>query len=316
MNKAYRFRIYPTEEQRAKIEKTFNCVRFIFNKMLADRLAYYSETGKRLKNTPAQYKKEFPWLKEVDSLALANAQMNLMAAYERFFKHPTGNLPKFKNKKHSKKTYTTNCVNGNIVICDGAIKLPKIGFIKIKVHRRIPINYKLKAVTVIQDARGFYHASVLFEYQPKEKEVAPENIIALEYSDSGLYNGLYVDSNGEQILYPSNIQQTIRKLRQEKKRLSHMKYKSKNRAKQRMKVDRLRERFCNQRDDFLHKQSRQIANAYDCVYVKDPAQGVAYDFGWTMFKFFLKYKLAEEGKKFICMDHILLNERIYGSQAV
>ena len=305
MNKAYRFRIYPTEEQRAKIEKTFNCVRFIFNKMLADRLAYYSETGKRLKNTPAQYKKEFPWLKEVDSLALANAQMNLMAAYERFFKHPTGNLPKFKSKKHSKKTYTTNCVNGNIVICDGAIKLPKIGFIKIKVHRRM-----------IQDARGFYHASVLFEYQPKEKEVAPENIIALEYSDSGLYNGLYVDSNGEQILYPSNIQQTIRKLRQEKKRLSHMKYKSKNRAKQRMKVDRLRERFCNQRDDFLHKQSRQIANAYDCVYVKDPAQGVAYDFGWTMFKFFLKYKLAEEGKKFICMDHILLNERIYGGQAV
>ena len=316
MNKAYRFRIYPTEEQRAKIEKTFNCVRFIFNKMLADRLAYYSETGKRLKNTPAQYKKEFPWLKEVDSLALANAQMNLMAAYERFFFFFSGNLPKFKSKKHSKKTYTTNCVNGNIVICDGAIKLPKIGFIKIKVHRRIPINYKLKAVTVIQDARGFYHASVLFEYQPKEKEVAPENIIALEYSDSGLYNGLYVDSNGEQILYPSNIQQTIRKLRQEKKRLSHMKYKSKNRAKQRMKVDRLRERFCNQRDDFLHKQSRQIANAYDCVYVKDPAQGVAYDFGWTMFKFFLKYKLAEEGKKFICMDHILLNERIYGGQAV
>ena len=316
MNKAYRFRIYPNEEQRAKIEKTFNCVRFIFNKMLTDRLAHYQETGKLLRNTPAQYKAEFPWLKEVDSLALANAQMNLMAAYERFFKHPAGNLPKFKSKKHSKKTYTTNCVNGNIVIRDGAIKLPKIGFVRIKLHRTIPNYYKLKAVTIIRDARGCYHASILFEYEPEEKAVTPESIIGLEYSDSGFYNGLYVDSNGEQVSYPTYIQQTIKKLRREKKRLLNMKYKSKNRAKQRIKVSRLREKFYNQRDDFLHKQSRQIANAYDCVCMKDPPEDVTYNFGWTIFRFFLKYKLEEEGKRFIRTDNVMISKMLYSYQAV
>lgn len=77
MNKAYRYRLYPTTEQKIMFAKTFGCARFIYNKMLGDRLDYYKETGKRLNNTPAQYKKEFPWLKEVDSLALANAQINL-----------------------------------------------------------------------------------------------------------------------------------------------------------------------------------------------------------------------------------------------
>ena len=69
MNKAYRYRLYPTAEQKIMFAKTFGCVRFIYNKMLGDRLDYYKETGKKLNNTPAQYKEEFPWLKEVDSLA-------------------------------------------------------------------------------------------------------------------------------------------------------------------------------------------------------------------------------------------------------
>ena len=316
MNKAFRFRIYPTEEQKAKIEKTFNCVRFIFNKMLEDKLAYYNETGKMLKNTPAQYKTAYPWLKEVDSLALANAQLNLQDAYTRFFRNPADGFPKFKSRKHSKKTYTTNCVNGNIVIRDGTIRLPKIGYIKIKLHRTIPNSYKLKSVTVKCDTKGCYYAGVLFEYEPEEKSLVPQSCIGLEYSDSGFYNGLYVDSDGEQVSYPPYIQQTVKKLRREKKRLLNMKYKSNNRAKQRIKVNRLRERFYRQRDDFLHKQSRQIANAYDCVCIKDPAQGVSYDFGWTMFKFFLKYKLLEKGKSLVMTDNIALSKMLYSFQAV
>lgn len=312
MNKAYKFRIYPNEEQRAKIEKTFNCVRFIFNKMLSDKLAYYNETGKLLKNTPAQYKTAFPFLKEVDSLALANAQMHLQVAYERFFSNPDSGLPKFKSKKRSKKTYTTNCVNGNIVIRDGTIRLPKIGFIRLKLHRVIPEVYKLKAVTVSRDARGAYYVSVLFEYEPGIPETVPESVIGLEYTDSGLY----VDSNGEQVLYPPYIRQTLEKLRREKNRLLHMKKGSKNREKQRVRMMRLKERFYNQRADFLHKQSRQIANVYDCVCMKDPTDGVSYDFGWTIFKFFLKYKLADAGKRFIRVDNILLSKMLYSSQAV
>ena len=85
MNKAYRYRLYPTNEQKIMFAKTFGCARFIYNKMLGDRLRYYKETGKKLNNTPAQYKKEFPWLKEVDSMALANAQLNLNKAYTNFW---------------------------------------------------------------------------------------------------------------------------------------------------------------------------------------------------------------------------------------
>ena len=84
MNKAYKFRIYPDEEQRILIAKTFGCVRFIYNRMLGDKIEYYHQTQKKLNNTPAQYKTEFGWLKEVDSLALANAQMNLQDAYITF----------------------------------------------------------------------------------------------------------------------------------------------------------------------------------------------------------------------------------------
>lgn len=116
MNKAYKFRIYPNEEQRILIAKTFGCVRFIYNKMLGDKIEYYHQTQKKLNNTPAQYKTEFEWLKEVDSLALANAQMNLQDAYNNFFRDKKVGFPKFKSKKGSKRSYTTNCVNGNIVV--------------------------------------------------------------------------------------------------------------------------------------------------------------------------------------------------------
>ena len=84
VNRAYKFRIYPNAEQQVLFAKTFGCVRFIYNRMLADKIKHYENTGLKLNNTPAQYKDEFVWLKEVDSLALANAQMNLQTAYNNF----------------------------------------------------------------------------------------------------------------------------------------------------------------------------------------------------------------------------------------
>ena len=179
MNKAYKFRLYPNDTQQSVIEKTFNCVRFMHNKMLTDKIKYYFETGKTLKNTPAQYKKEFPFLKEVDSLALANVQMNLQTAFNTYFSKPGMLFPRFKTKKRCRKSYTTNCVNGNIVISGDTIKLPKIGRVKINLHRAIPDGYKLKSVTVSRDAKGNYYASILFEYEPDEPEIPPESIIGL-----------------------------------------------------------------------------------------------------------------------------------------
>lgn len=312
MNKAFKFRIFPNEEQKKKIENTFDSVRFVFNKMLEDKLAYYDKTGKMLKNTPAQYKTAYPWLREVDSLALANAQLNLQDAYIRFFRNPAGGFPKFKSKKYSHKQYTTNWVNDNIVIRDGAIKLPKIGFIKIRQHRVIPKDYQLKSVTVKCDAHGHYYASVLFKYEPEEKSLVPQSCIGIEYAEQGLF----IDSNGEEIRYPDYILKTLEKLRREKRRLSHMKYKSKHRAKQYIKVLQVREKYYRQRDDFLHKQSRQIANAYDCVCIKDPAVGIYYDFGWALFRFYLEYKMSNEGKRFIRTNNVILSEMLYSVQAV
>ena len=85
MYTAYYFRIYPTDKQKELFVKTFGCARSIYNKMLADKIEHYKQTGKMLKNTPAQYKKNFPYFKEVDSLALANVQLHLQSAYNSFF---------------------------------------------------------------------------------------------------------------------------------------------------------------------------------------------------------------------------------------
>ena len=93
MNVVYRFRIYPNKEQQELFAKTFGCVRFIYNRMLAEKMEYYKRTGKNLNLTPAKYKAEFPWLKEVDSLALCNAQLHLQAAYKNFFRDPSVGFP-------------------------------------------------------------------------------------------------------------------------------------------------------------------------------------------------------------------------------
>ncbi|WP_346967866.1 zinc ribbon domain-containing protein [Clostridium disporicum] len=106
MLKAYKYKLYSNLEQREYLVKRFGCTRFIYNKMLADKIEYYKETGEMLKNTPAQYKKEFEWLKEVNSLALANAQQNLEKAYKNFFRDKSIGFPKFKSKKTNYYSYT------------------------------------------------------------------------------------------------------------------------------------------------------------------------------------------------------------------
>ena len=102
--------------------------------MLADKIAHYEKTGESLNNTPAQYKEEFPWLKEVDSLALANVQLNLNKAYKSFFQSGFG-FPRFKSKKTA-QSYKTNNQNGTVALLNGKVKLPKIGWVKVKIHRQ------------------------------------------------------------------------------------------------------------------------------------------------------------------------------------
>jgi len=163
---AYKYRLYPNKEQETYFAKTFGCTRFIYNRMLSDKIDYYKETKQKLNNTPAQYKKKFEWLKEVDSLALANAQMNLQTAYNNFFKRPDVGFPKFKSKKNNHFSYTTNNQGGNIYVSERYIKLPKIGLVRIKKHRGF--NGLIKSVTVSKNPSGKYYVSVLVEQEEKE----------------------------------------------------------------------------------------------------------------------------------------------------
>ena len=139
--------------------------------MLAEKQEYYKETGKSLRITPAKYKKEFPWLKEVDALALSNAQLHLERAYRNFFRDPKNvGFPRFKSKHGSRASYTTNVVNGNIRLDGTHIRLPKIGPVRIKVHREINAGCELKAVTVSRESTGKYYASLLYQYERSENQ--------------------------------------------------------------------------------------------------------------------------------------------------
>lgn len=316
MNKAYKFRAYPNKNQIELINKTFGCTRFIYNQMLGDRIKHYKETKEKLNNTPAQYKEEYPWLKDVDSLALCNAQLNLNAAYNNFFKNIKSGFPKFKSKKNNKQSYTTNVVKTNIILQDGYLKLPKLGFVKIKQHRAIPDNFALKSVTVSKSATNKYYVSILFEYENQVSQIIPEKFIGLDYSMSRLY----IDSNGNEPHCPRYYRRTEHRLAKQQRKLSRMINNSHNYDKQKIIIARLHEKISNSRKDFLHKLSRELANTYDCVCIEDlnmqnMSQSLhfgksVYDNGWGIFITFLKYKLEEQGKQLIKVDKYYASSQV------
>ncbi|RNF39882.1 RNA-guided endonuclease TnpB family protein [Planococcus salinus] len=310
-NKAYKFRLYPTKEQEQLLLKTFGCVRFVYNKMLAERKEIYEQfkddkglLKQQKLPTPAKYKQEFAWLKEVDSLALANAQLNLQKAYTNFFAG-RAKFPKFKSRK-AKQSYTTNRVNGNIQLLESHIKLPKLGLVRLKQHREVPSHHMIKSCTISRSATGKYYISILTEYEhePKLKEI--NEIIGLDFA----MDGLYVESEqGEKANHPRFYRQTQQKLAKEQNILSRKTKGSARYEKQRIKVARLHEHVANQRKDFLHKTARRLVTRYDCVVIEDlnmksMSQALQFgksvaDNGWGMFTAFLQYKLFEQGKKLI-----------------
>ena len=191
INRAVKIRIYPNAEQRVQIEKTIGCSRFIYNYMLADKMEHYKKEKKMLRNTPASYKKEYPWLKEVDSLALANVQMHLESAFHKFFREPSVGFPRFKSKKSSRKSYTTNVVNGNIFLEGKYLKLPKMTAVRMKLHRPISEKWKLKSVTVSREPSGKYFASLTESFDA----VCVEDL-NLKGMAGGLHLGKGVHDNG------------------------------------------------------------------------------------------------------------------------
>jgi len=309
-NKAYKYRIYPNTLQQIAFAKTFGCTRFIWNKMLSDKRKYYEETGKMLSTTPAQYKSEFEFLKEVDSLALCNTQLQLQTAYKNFFRAKSIGFPKFKSKKASRQSYTTNLVNGNIKISDKKIRLPKVGEVRIVLHREIPITHSIKSVTVSRESTGKYFVSILTEYTVLEtkRDLDKENSLGLDYSSPNFY----VDSNGNTCNMPHFYREAEKNLAKQQRKLSKMKKGGSNYQKQKRKVALAYEKVRNQRNDFQHKESFRLSNTYDYVFVEDinykgMARGLhlakaTNDNPFGQFRTYLDSKMQEQGRVLITIN--------------
>lgn len=321
MNKAIKYRVYPTTEQSVMFAKTFGCCRKVYNLMLSDKIEGYKTTGKFPTVTPAKYKNDYPYLREVDSLALANKQMDLQAAFRNAFsksRKKNNGFPKFKSAKHSRKSYTTNNQHGTVAIIDNKyIRLPKIGKVKAVIHRIPESDWIVKSATVSQESDGKYYISVLFEFENIVNSYVADktNAIGLDYAS----NGLYVDSNGNIGTNHKYYRESHDKLAKAQRRLSRMQGSKKNEAKsnnylkQLRKVNKIHRHIANQRLDNLHKISTEIANRYDVVCVESLnmrsmanhgfGNGKAtLDNGYGMFLSMLAYKLSDRNKYLIKVD--------------
>ena len=319
--KAYKYRIYPTEEQKIFINKTFGCVRLVYNLMLNDRIKAYKESegnpDKKLKYpTPAKYKKEYEFLKEVDSLALANAQMNLDKAYKNFFRDKTICFPRFKSKKNPVQSYTTNNQNGTVNIVGKYIKIPKLkSLIKIKIHREI--KGIIKSATISRVASGKYYVSILCETEINELPKTNSNIGI----DLGLKD-MMILSNGEKVGNKKFSRKLERKLRREQRKLSRKQEvakkekrdlkECKNYQKQKIKLVKIHEKIMNSRNDFLNKLSTEIIKNHDIICIEDLntkgllqnhklARSIA-DVSWYKLINKLEYKAKWYGKEIIKID--------------
>ncbi|WP_447282658.1 IS200/IS605 family element RNA-guided endonuclease TnpB [Enterococcus faecium] len=320
--KAYKFRIYPTEEQEIFFAKSFGCVRKVYNLMLDDRKKAYEEvkndsSKKMTFPTPAKYKKEFPFLKEIDSLALANAQLNLDKAYKNFFRDKSVGFPRFKSKKNPVQSYTTNNQNGTVALNDSKfIKVPKLkSLVRIKLHRQ-PKGI-IKSATISRHSSGKYYISLLCK----------EEIIELPKTNStiGIDLGIMdfaILSDGQKIDNNKFTSKMEKKLKREQRKLSRRALLAKNKGtnlleaknyqKQKRKVARLHEKVMNQRTDFLNKLSTEMIKNHDIICIEDLntkgmlrnhklAKSIS-DVSWSKFVTKLQYKADWYGRKIIKVD--------------
>ncbi len=322
MNKAYKYRLYPNRNQANFINQCIGACRFVYNQALGWRIAAYEADRTSLTYADTAYgltkiKILFPWLKDADSIALQQSLRHLDDAYRNFFRDNGSGFPKFKSKKHCKLAYTIMNINNNIIVTDKGIKIPKLGIVKAAMSRMAPTDYVLKSATVSKDRTGAYYVSVLYEYENAvtPHPVDPDNAIGLDYKSDGLYR----DSNGDTCGSPKYYRQTSRKLANAQRMLSRKvgshkgEAKSSNYLKQQLKVNKIHKHISNQRIDYLHKKSCEIANHYDLVCVEDLnmrslsnkgfGNGKAtMDNGYGMFLNMLGYKLADRGKFLIKVD--------------
>lgn len=272
---AYKYRIYPTEDQQVLLSKTFGCTRVIFNHYLNEQQEKYKDKEKHLSNYDinkdiTKLKDTKEWLREVDSIALQMAAEDLSVAYENFFKSVTGkrkgpkiSAPKFKNK-NSRQSYRTRGVRINE---NGSLQIPKLKEVKAVIHRAIPENSIIKSTTISKNADGRYYASILVETELQLHPMTNKEVGC----DVGLKD-LLITSDGLKFKRPTDlpyIAKTKQLLKVKQKQFARTEKSSKNHEKLRLQVARLYSKLTRQRNEYYHLVSRFLIDNYDSIYVED-----------------------------------------------
>ena len=271
MLKAYKYRIYPNKYQEEQIHKTFGCCRFVYNQTLAYRKDLYENKKESMNKIACNnyvnqvLKKEYEWLKEVDKFALTNSVYNMDSAYQKFFKEHSG-YPKFKSKRDNKKSYSTNCTNNNIEVSfeNNRIKIPKLKWVKAKVHREF--IGKIKSATISQNSNGKYFVAILVETE----HIPMEQTGCMIGLDLGIKD-LLITSDGEKFDNIHTTKKYEKKLAKEQRKLSHKVKGSNNWNKQRIKVARIHEKIHNTRIDNLHKITHKLVQENQLIVSEDLA---------------------------------------------
>lgn len=273
MLKSFKYRLYPNKAQEIQIQKTFGWCRFVYNQTLAYRKNLYEIEKKSMSKLDCNtyctqvLKKEYEWLKEVDKFALTNSVYNMDSAYQKFFKEHSG-YPKFKSKKNNRKSYKTNCNYSSskptieVNFENNRIKLPKLKWVKAKVHRKF-IGI-VKSATISQTPSGKYFVSILVDCENFQMKSTG----AMVGIDLGIKD-LVITSDGKKFENPKTFYKYEKKLAKEQRKLTKKTKGSNNRNKQRVKIARLYEKITNIRIDNLHKISHKLIQENQLIVSED-----------------------------------------------